>query len=199
LRNTDFIFNAPYEFSDRYGGEDDYFSNPGNHTARTEWTTNFVADLRGFELDPYPERGAGGVNMHFTMANNASRAHISEFPPGTYKKAHRHGTGAHVIVLNGQGYSLLWFEGGERQKIDWTDGSLVSPRHGEYHQHFNSGPTPARYLAFTFGNTVVVSQEVSHQIEYEAEDAEVYELYQSECARHGATVVQQRPVSVGSS
>jgi len=193
LRDTDFIFNAPYQFTSRYNVEDDYFSNPGEHFARTEWRTNFVADLRGFELDPYPERGGGGVNMHFTIAGNASRAHISEFPPGTYKKAHRHAAGAHVIVLDGVGYSQLWTEREERLKVDWKDGSVVSPRHGEFHQHFNTGPSSARYLAFTFGNAVIVSQDVSHQIEYEDEDPEVFELYERECAKHGAQVVMQRP------
>ena len=148
LRDTEFVFNTPYVFNSRYAGEENFFSDPGEHLARTEWRTNFIADLRTFELDPYPERGGGGVNMHFEIANNASRAHISQFQPGTYKKGHRHAAGAHVIVLDGVGYSLLWKEGEEKekQKIDWKDGAVVSPGHGEFHQHFNTGPEPAKYV-----------------------------------------------------
>ena len=198
VRDTEFVFNCPYEFKSRYAGEENFFSDPGEHLARTEWRTNFIADLRTFELDPYPERGGGGVNMHFEIANNASRAHISQFQPGTYKKGHRHAAGAHVIVLEGVGYSLLWNEGEEkeRQKIDWKDGAVVSPGHGEFHQHFNTGPEPAKYLALTFGNVVVVAEGVEHQIEYEEEDPEVFELYASECAKHGAEVKMRRPARV---
>ena len=35
-------------------------------------------------------------------------AHISEIAPATYKKAHRHMAGTHVLTLTGDGYSLLW-------------------------------------------------------------------------------------------
>jgi len=90
--------------------------------------------------------------MQFILANNQSVGHCSQFPPGTYKRAHRHGVGAHVIILDGQGYSLLWFEGEERRRVDWKDGSVISPKEWEYHQHFNTGPTAARYIAFRLGD-----------------------------------------------
>ena len=37
---------------------------------------------------------AGGINAMLEMADNNTKSHISEFPIGTYKKAHRHGPGA---------------------------------------------------------------------------------------------------------
>jgi len=199
LRDPDFIFTTPHAFTNRYSGEDDFFK-PGKRLGKGRWKTNFVPDLRAFDLDPSLYRGASGTSMGFAMSDNASNVHMSEFPPGTYKKAHRHGAGAHVIVLDGAGYSLLHFEGHERLKVDWKDGSIVSPRHWEYHQHFNTGPTAARYLAFTFGGAVVVSQDAhvdGNQIEYEDEDEEVYELFERECAQNKAKVVLPRPSYAG--
>ena len=202
LRDSTFVFDAPYVFSNRYNAEDGYFSNPGEQTAHG-WKTNFVPDLRAFELTPRSAdvnsgRGAGGSGMGFLMSDNACSVHISEFPPGTYKKAHRHGAGAHVIILGGEGYSMLHFEGkeDERIKADWKDGSIFSPQHWEYHQHFNTGPTPARYLACTFGRAVVVSQNAhadTNQIEYPDEDPAVYQLYEAECLKRGAEIVLPRP------
>ena len=202
LRDSTFVFDAPYVFSNRYNAEDGYFSNPGEQTAHG-WKTNFVPDLRAFQLTPRSAdvnsgRGAGGSGMGFLMSDNACSVHISEFPPGTYKKAHRHGAGAHVIILGGEGYSMLHFEGkeDERIKADWKDGSIFSPQHWEYHQHFNTGPTPARYLACTFGRAVVVSQNAhadTNQIEYPDEDPAVYQLYEAECLKRGAEIVLPRP------
>ena len=197
LRDIDFIFDAPYTFASRYNAEEGYFSNPGERVKPGTWKTNFVPDLRAFPMDAAPRRGANGSMMGFLMCDNASHVHMSEFPPGTYKKAHRHGAGAHVIILGGEGYSTLQFEGKERIKADWKDGTVLSPQHWEFHQHFNTGRTPARYLACTFGGAVIVSQDAhadTNQIEYEDEDPEVYELYEQECAARGTEVVLPRPV-----
>jgi oxalate decarboxylase/phosphoglucose isomerase-like protein (cupin superfamily) len=145
--DLDFIFNCPYDFKNRFSGEPDYFSSKGEQDGFL-LRTNFVPDAVNLPLITAKERGAGGGHIRFNMARGTIASHISQFPIGTYKKAHAHGPGAHVIILTGEGYSLMWPEGEEPQRFDWQVGTLVVPPNMWLHQHFNSGPTPARYLAF---------------------------------------------------
>lgn len=198
-RSGDFPFNCDYVFGDRYAGEEDYFSAKGEQLEEQLWKTNLVPDIRAFTLRSQPHRGYGNLRMGFLLANNQMAAHCSDFPAGSYKAGHRHGVGAHVIVLDGEGYSLLWFKGEERRKVDWSDGSVLSPRNEEYHQHFNTGTRPARYLAFRLGDLDPrrVAGEAGgapDQIEYDEEDPGIYDMYLEECAKRGAQVVLPRPV-----
>ena len=88
--------------------------------------------------------------MGWGLAGNTVLAtHASEMPPRVYKKAHRHSSEAFILVLSGEGYSLIWQEGGikHRLRFDWKPGSLFVPPTYWYHQHFNLADRPARYLA----------------------------------------------------
>jgi len=207
FRNPDFVFNDGYVFTDRYSQQDDFFSNPGEHLGWRQFRTNFIPDIRAFKLDDYKQRGAGGTNMHFSLTNNSMGGFVSEFPPATYKLAHRHGHGPHVTLLDGQGYSLFWYPGEEPRKVDWKDGTILVPKAMEFHQHFNTGSTNARYLVFSGGGgaenlpeggreltaTAISVREGGDQIPYELEDPGTYELFVQECARHGATPKLDRP------
>lgn len=210
FRSPEFIFGDNYAFSDRYSLEDDYFTDSGHEIEvewRREWKTNFIADIGTYKLCETGSRGTNASSIIFSLANNGMTAHCSAFPPGHYKKAHRHGPDAHVIIIDGQGYSLLWFEGREREriKVDWKPGTVLTPRNMEYHQHFNTGGSAARYLAFRLGNLdrgrqerLRVSRSGDPHIEtmgipYEAEDEAVFSLYEEECSKHGATVAMPRP------
>jgi quercetin dioxygenase-like cupin family protein len=195
-RDPGYVFGNDYQSPDRYDGEEDYFTRAPERTTRNGWRTNFIADIRTFALDKAPNRGADGFLTNFTFANNQMAVHCSDFPPGTYKKGHRHNVGAHVIILNGQGYSLLWFDGDtERTRVEWRDGSVLSPRESEYHQHFNTGPDNARYLAMRLGQLDARSYGgfAPVQIEYEDEDPAIYAEYAREAERNGAEVFLPRP------
>ena len=144
--DLDFLFNCDHDFKNRFNGEPDYFSAKGEQKGLL-LQTNFVADAINLPLISAKERGAGGGHIRFSMAKGSMNSHISQFPVGTYKKGHAHGPGAYVIILSGEGYSLMWPEGEEPKRYDWEVGTLIVPPNMWFHQHFNSGTTPARYLA----------------------------------------------------
>jgi uncharacterized RmlC-like cupin family protein len=198
-RSPEFVYNCDFAFNDRFAGQEDYFTDPGSRLKRLVWKTNFVPDVRSFALEEYPERGPG-FNMKFVLSDNSMIAHVSEFPIATYKKGHRHGPGAHVVVIGGEGYSLLWYQGDrERTRVDWMDGTVLSPAAQMYHQHFNIGSTPARYLALRLGGNANpafrprrLADDAAHwekrsreQIEYRDEDPAIRAEYEAEIAKHG--------------
>ncbi|MFC2071658.1 cupin domain-containing protein [Chloroflexota bacterium] len=166
FHNTDFIFNCPYNFSDRFTGQSDYFvasEKRYKEGTRNVWETNFVTDVRTAFLDDLFEKVAGGQLTQFRMAAWGG-CHSSEWPVGVYHKAHCHGPGALLLGLKSEGYVLVWprqygmhpYQDGHGDKVakmDWKPGSIYSP-YGEsgcnesFHQHFNTGPEAARHLAF---------------------------------------------------
>jgi hypothetical protein len=202
--DNEFIFNCDFNFRGRYSGEEDYFSGNGKLFKRRIWESNFIANAPDMLLYGWKERGAGGINAMLEMADNNMKSHISEFPIGTYKKGHRHGPGAHLVLLSGTaGYSLVWTkeDRSDMIKCDWQVGSMVIvPSDNCYHQHFNSGRTRARYLALRSGDMGVNSpragggeyadrslKEGGWQIEYEDEDREIHQIFEKELAENGAT------------
>jgi oxalate decarboxylase/phosphoglucose isomerase-like protein (cupin superfamily) len=149
--DLDFVFNTSHDFKHRFNGEPDYF---GAKTAQDglRIETNFIADGVNIPVADTAERGAGSRMIRFNLAKGAIPGHISQFAVGTYKKAHAHGPGAHVIILTGEGYSLMWPEREAPRRYAWQPGTMIVPPNMWLHQHFNSGATPARYLAFKLGS-----------------------------------------------
>jgi mannose-6-phosphate isomerase-like protein (cupin superfamily) len=201
FRDENFMFNCPTMLESRYSGGEDYFSGSGTLYNKRIWETNFIPNAPDMALYGWKERGAGGINAMLNMGKNDMGNHISEFPIGTYKKAHRHGPGAHLVLLSGDsGFSLLWTkeDRSDMQKCDWKIGSIVIiPGDGTFHQHFNSGTKRARYMALRSGNGGFIapnqrqSADVSIkdggiQVEYTDEDVEIHEIFEAELAKSGA-------------
>jgi oxalate decarboxylase/phosphoglucose isomerase-like protein (cupin superfamily) len=193
--DLEFVFENPFEFRKRFSGEPDYFAAKGEQKGFL-LQTNFVADAVNLPLITAKERGAGGGHIRFHMARGALASHISQFPVGTYKKAHMHGPGAHVIVLSGEGYSLMWPEGQEPVRYDWQVGTLIVPPNAYFHQHFNTGPTPARYLAFKHSSprnkqgvpmSWISRRLGGNQIDYADEAPAVRTMFADALAKQGLT------------
>ena len=194
--DLNFVFGTQHDFANRFNGEPDYFSNKGEQKGLL-LETNFVADAVNLPLISAKERGAGGGHIRFSMAKGSMNSHISQFPVGTYKKAHAHGPGAHVIVMSGEGFSMMWPEGETPRRYEWQEGTLIVPPNMWFHQHFNTGTTPARYLAFKAEGVAIrnaqgvpkawISRRIGgDQIDYADESTLVRETFAQALAQTGA-------------
>ncbi|HWG03939.1 MAG TPA: hypothetical protein VG271_02900 [Beijerinckiaceae bacterium] len=201
FHNTDFVFDNDFTFKDRFDPDGSNYFSREELTGRLFMTTNFVSDTHNVKLYDYRERGKGGTNLKFDMAGGAMGSHISEFPVGSYKKGHRHGPGAQIVILNGKGHSILWPPGGEALRVEWRPGTVVVPPDRWLHQHFNTGNERARYLAISpnswrYQGPIQSSGDIKknlasvkdggNQTEFEDEDPEIHRTFLAEVEASGA-------------
>ncbi len=209
FHSSDFIFNSPYVFKELYSADDDKFflesSNRYDYGRQNLWETNFIRDAWGTDLkDAY--KAYGNRSYVWRMANKTVGGHINQWPVGRYHKAHYHGPGALLVPLRSEGFVLLWpkewgirpWENGYGDEVvmaNWKAGGLYAPPDGWFHQHFNTGPEPARQLAFHgfmngFGYlapvrsgewtpTLISTEEGGSLVEYQDEDPEVRRMYKA--------------------
>ncbi|MDA1185368.1 MAG: cupin domain-containing protein [Acidobacteria bacterium] len=143
--DLDFVFKTPYDFTRRFHGESAYFTGGGaRHGLCLD--ANVVPDAMSLPLVPLAEHGGIDGHLRLRMAGGHMSGHLSQFPSATYTKAHTQGPGAHVIMLAGEGYTLVWPKGEAQQQYNWTPGTMIVPPSQCYQQYFNTGATPARYL-----------------------------------------------------
>jgi len=196
-----FVFENDFIFDNRYRGENSFFNGESEYLGGRVTRINVVKDTLDFQLMQWKDRGIGAKSFHMSMSGHTMACHLSEFEVGTYKKCHRHGPGAHVIILAGQGYSLLWKEGDEPTRVDWRENSMFAPPEWWFHQHFNTGPEPARYLALRRGGSpehpiklgMTGGKDGPDQIEYDDEEPRIYETYLEELRKNGVEIRQPRP------
>ena len=198
-----FFFNNPYSVPDLLNSvEGEFYSEAKVHvpsgesadtSGRAFWTGNFFPDMRAWDkLVPFKGRGAGGHVVWIQYPTSTITNHMSVFPSRSYKKAHRHGPGVVIVIPGGEGFSVMWPEGKDKVFIPWHEGSVFVPPNRWFHQHFNLGSAPARYLAFhaprnLSGYTETVEDRARDQIEYPSEDPSVRQKFESELAKRNLT------------
>lgn len=195
FRDPEFIFDNPYEFPTPEEG--DY--GEGQVGAReaempTLWDANFVPDLSVFEeLENYLVEGGTNAKFRFPYAHSL-RAHASEYPVGMYKNAHRHSGGTSILMLKGEGYTLMWSDKNPNEKIrvDYQPRTLFTPPTHWFHQHFNVSQEPARFIAMYAPNVLprgpdntFYPRKASNRIELVDEDPEIREEFEEELAERG--------------
>jgi len=217
FHSVEFMFDCPRAFSDRYRGEDGYFSVGQKQYAigmQSVWETNFIPNVKEFGLrDDFFTKGPDIKLVQFEPCGNTLVGHVADWPVGLYHKAHYHDAGAVLMILRSQGYTLLWPKelgirpyksgrGDEVVEVKWSEGAVLSPPGGWFHQHFNAGAEAARQLAIRYGSRIhrtgfhlaaqrktdgvyISVKEGGTMIEYEDEDPEIRRQYEAALKRTG--------------
>jgi oxalate decarboxylase/phosphoglucose isomerase-like protein (cupin superfamily) len=154
------------------------------------WFGNFFPDMAAW--DRFSTNRRGGMTVTIMFPNSEMSCHMSIFPHRTYKKAHRHGPGRVIVIPGGEGYSVLWEEDKEKIVAPWHEGSMFVPPNKWFHQHFNVGATPARYLALHpprqfRGHAEKVEDREKDMIEYGIEDPWIRQKFEEELGKRGLT------------
>lgn len=150
------------------------------------WSGNFFPDLSAWDrLASQRTRGAGSAGVMMQFPQSPHFCHMSVFPQGRYKKAHRHGPGFMIVIPAGEGYSIMWPESKDPVVIPWHEASIFIPPNKWFHQHFNAGAIPARYLAFHppvqfSGYSEKVEDKARDQIEYPDEAPWIRQKFEQE-------------------
>lgn len=183
--NTDFLSSAVFSFTDRYNAEENFASLKEFKGGR-DYLVNVIPDIRELELVKWELRGRNYASAGLDMVGNIMLSNFtSEYAPRSYPQAHRHRNEAIILQLSGEGYTLAWKEPGSPiKRMDWQAGSIYSPELYWYHQHFNSGDTPAQYMGIT--NVILMRRlgvRDGDQLEYGDEPPEVMRIWEAETSQ----------------
>jgi mannose-6-phosphate isomerase-like protein (cupin superfamily) len=129
-RNERFLFETPLTFPERGEGE--------------------IADLTAISV-------AASERPHeltavLGLSSGSIGADVVELEPGTYGRARRQMFGSLLIGLAGEGATVSFVDPHEeRSRVTWKQGTLFAPVGLSFHQHFNVGAQPARFLRVELG------------------------------------------------
>ncbi len=165
--NPKFVFECPFDFTDRYSGADDYFQNkddlePDPVRGLAMRRTNFMPDIVNCEMPLDNRRSPGYRRIEPEMAGQRFHLWIGQHETGRYSKAHAHESCAVLICVKGKGYTYTWpamfgttpWKDGHGDKVlrqDYEAGGMVSaaPMTGDWnHQHFGVTKDPLRFTAW---------------------------------------------------
>lgn len=167
MDNLRFVFDCPFNFTDRYAGDSDYFLQkddiePDPVRGLAMKRTNYMADIINCELPLDNRRSPGYRRIQPEMGRQRFHLWIGQHENGRYSKAHKHTSSAVLICVKGKGYTYTWpdplgptpWKDGKGDKVlrqDYEPIGLVSaaPMSGDwYHQHFGISKDPLRLTAW---------------------------------------------------
>jgi oxalate decarboxylase/phosphoglucose isomerase-like protein (cupin superfamily) len=108
-----------------------------------------LRDVRELELRPWRRTGGRGTYIHLYGMEGLTGMYVAEIPPGGALTPERHLYEEVICILEGNGATEVWQEGGKKHLFEWGPWSVFAPPLNSWHRLVNGGREPVKLLAVT--------------------------------------------------
>ena len=131
-RSEAFLFGTPLDFPERATGD-------------------YLRDCASLAAGPMTRPNE--AILPIALAGGSIGVDLVEIAPGARGRAERQMFGSLLLGVAGEGMTLSWEEGSsDRAMTRWGPGVAFAPAGLRFHQHFNLGATPLRFLRVELGS-----------------------------------------------
>ena len=108
-----------------------------------------VEDVRELKLAPWSHTGGNAAFINLYGMEGVTGMYVGEIPAGGALQPEKHFYEEVVCILEGNGATEVWQDGGRKQMFEWGPWSLFAPPLNTSHRLINGGRQPVKYLAVT--------------------------------------------------
>ncbi|HTF94248.1 MAG TPA: hypothetical protein VK632_14460 [Verrucomicrobiae bacterium] len=108
-----------------------------------------VEDVRDLPMARWDRTGGNAAFINLYGMEGVTGMYIGEIPAGGALEPEKHFYEEVICILDGQGATEVWQEGGRKQMFEWGPWSLFAPPLNTWHRLINGARQPVKYLAVT--------------------------------------------------
>jgi len=108
-----------------------------------------VADVRAIPMAPWRRLGGRGAYIQLYGMEGFTGMYVAEIPAAGSLEPERHLYEEIICILEGNGATEIWQDGGSKKIFEWGKGSLFAPPVNAWHRLVNGGREPVKFLAVT--------------------------------------------------
>ncbi len=108
-----------------------------------------VEDVRDLPTAPWARTGGKAAFINLYGMEGVTGMYVGEIPAGGALEAEKHFYEEVICILEGQGATEIWQEGGRKQMFEWGPWSLFAPPLNTWHRLINGARQPVKFLAVT--------------------------------------------------
>ena len=108
-----------------------------------------IEDVRDIAVAPWARTGGKAAFLNLYGMEGVTGMYLGEIPAGSALNPEKHFYEEVIVILEGQGATEIWQDGGAKQMFEWGPWSLFAPPLNTNHRLLNGGRTPVKYLAIT--------------------------------------------------
>jgi oxalate decarboxylase/phosphoglucose isomerase-like protein (cupin superfamily) len=108
-----------------------------------------LEDVREVKLAPWSRTGGKAAFLNLYGMEGVTGMYVAEIPAGGALEPEKHFYEEVICILEGQGATEVWQEGGRKRMFEWGPWSLFAPPLNTWHRLINGGRQPVKFLAVT--------------------------------------------------